>query len=80
VSTEGEVTEGRFTFLSRSADSPPALSRQEAAERYGLPIFVGFAVEAADAGTTRFRIVSTEYTDHLLPVLLGDLRTPGDEA
>jgi hypothetical protein len=55
-----QVTEGRHTFIARSADPPPVMSRQEAAKRYGLPTFVGFAVEGADAGATQFTLVSTE--------------------
>jgi hypothetical protein len=35
------VTEGRFTFETRSVDSPPTMTREEALERFGLPAFVG---------------------------------------
>ena len=35
------VTEGRFTFETRSFDSPPAMTREEALEKFGLPAFAG---------------------------------------
>jgi hypothetical protein len=72
-----EVTEGRFTYLTRGADPMPPMSRQEAADRFDLPTFVGFAVEAVDDRTTGFSIVSTAYPDRLTRVLLGELFTPG---
>jgi hypothetical protein len=71
-----EVTEGRFTYMARSADPPPVMSREEAADRYGLSTFVGFTVEHVDDATAQHTIVSTEYPDYLLPALLGDLTAP----
>lgn len=35
------VTEGRFTYETKSIISPPPLSREWAYERFGLPTFVG---------------------------------------
>jgi hypothetical protein len=43
------VTEGRFTLETRGAAHPPPLSRERAAELYGLPTFTGVYIGPGDA-------------------------------
>lgn len=55
------VTEGRFTFETKAMGGTPAMSRAEAAERFGLPVFVGHAYRPGDAPTSTYvSSVSTE--------------------
>lgn len=42
------VTEGRFTFETKSLGARTAMTRQEAAERFGLPAFVAYPLAGAD--------------------------------
>lgn len=66
------VTEGRFTFETRATDKPPAMSRQEAAARYDLPIFVGHAYQPGDSpGSTSVTLLSVEYPEYVLDAILG---------
>jgi hypothetical protein len=66
------VTEGRFTFETRSADAAPAISRKQAADRFGLPQFVGHAYLRGDEPTaTRITLLSTEYPDYVAEALFG---------
>jgi hypothetical protein len=75
-----EVTEGRFTYMARSADPPPPMSREEAAERYGLPTFVGMTVEYVDPHSTQHTIVSTEVPEYLPHALLAATPALGEGA
>lgn len=64
------VTEGRFTFQTRSADAAPSLSRELAAE-LGLPPLVGYAYSPGDVpGSVRSTIISREYPEYLAEELL----------
>jgi hypothetical protein len=68
------VTEGRFTFQMRSADptTPPAISRDEAAERFGIPTFVGHHYGPGDQpDSTQVTLVSPEDPDYISELLLG---------
>jgi hypothetical protein len=65
------VTEGRFTYETRSVDQPPPPSRTEAAERLGLPTFVGHCLARGDKpGTTRVALMSTEFPEYVAEHLL----------
>ena len=64
------VTEGRYTVMTRSADQTPAPSREEAAALYGLPTFVGFAMESGEGDAVSSTILSSEYIEYLDAVLL----------
>jgi hypothetical protein len=66
------VTEGRFTYETKSVDPPKPPSRAEAAERFGLPTFVGHCFSGGDTpGTTQVTLMSTEYPDYVAEHLLG---------
>jgi hypothetical protein len=67
-----EVTEGRYSIKTASADTEPAMSREEAAREYGLPTFVGFRVREISETSIGYSIVSTDHVDYLVPVLLGE--------
>jgi hypothetical protein len=68
------VTEGRFLYETRDSLAPPPVSRDEAAERYGLPVFVGHYYGPGDeAGATRVWLLSSgidEYPRHVAELLL----------
>ena len=69
------VTEGRFLFEARNALPSPQMSREEAAERFGLPVFVGHYYGPGDKpGTTQRWLMSPdndEYPRHVADLLLG---------
>jgi len=66
------VTEGRFTFETKSIDEPPALSREQARAQYGLPDFVGHTYEAGDdPDVTVMTLLSTENPEVVAEALLG---------
>jgi hypothetical protein len=66
------VTEGRFTFETKAVDKPPAMSREEAATRFGLPSLVAHAYQAGDApASTSVTLLSVEYPEYVLGALLG---------
>jgi hypothetical protein len=66
------VTEGRFTFETRSMDEARALSRKQAADRYGLPTFVGHAYARGEKPTsTSVTLLSTEYPNYVAEALFG---------
>ncbi|WP_353081108.1 restriction endonuclease [Tessaracoccus lapidicaptus] len=59
------VTEGRFTYETKSAGRSSVLSRAEAAA-YGLPIFVGHGYSRGDSpGSVRVTVMSPEYPEYL---------------
>jgi hypothetical protein len=65
------VTEGRFTFETRAAAKPPAPTREEAQERFGLPIFVGHVYSNGDGpGSVAVTLMSPEYPEYLAEHLL----------
>lgn len=66
------VTEGRFTYVTRSASQVPALTREQAAEYYDLPTFVGHGYSRGDSsgsiGVTLMSVEDPGYlAKHLLP-------------
>jgi len=66
------VTEGRFTYETRAAAKPPTPTREEAQERFGVPVFVGHAYSNGDApGSVGVTLMSPEFpedlAEHLLP-------------
>lgn len=66
-----EVTEGRFTFHTRSATEMAPMTREEAADR-GLPTFVGHCYRPADTpGSTLVTVISTEHPEYICELLLG---------
>jgi hypothetical protein len=66
------VTEGRYTFETRSVGHSPEMSRRQATDYYGLPAFVGHAYQSGDTPTsTVVTLLSTEYPDHVAGALLG---------
>jgi hypothetical protein len=66
------VTEGRFTFHTRSAVSVPALTRAEARERYGLPVLAGHLYQPGDGpGITQVRALAGLAPEDLAELLLG---------
>lgn len=67
-----EVTEGRFTYHTRSATDTAPMTREEAADRFGLPTFVGHCYGPADTpGSTLITVISTEHPDYICQLLLG---------
>ena len=64
------VSEGRFTFETRAAEPRPAMSRQEAQERYGIPTFVGVGIgPGGDTGGTMFTTFDTDDGSRIQEVL-----------
>lgn len=69
------VTEGRFTFETRDTLGSPSMSRAEAAERFGLPTFVGHTYSAGDGpDSTRVTLVSPTTHPEQVAELLLDIR------
>ena len=65
------VTEGRFVFETRAATQTPAMSREEAAETYGLPTFVGVhAGPGEQPNSTMITIVRADDPERIQQVLL----------
>lgn len=66
------VTEGRFTFETKSVGDAPAMSRQEATGRYALPEFVGHVYGAGESPrSTSVTLLSTEYPHYVAEALFG---------
>lgn len=72
------LTEGRFTYEVRTRTrAAPALSREEAAGRFGLPTFVGHCYGAGDSPrSTTCTLVSPEHPEYIENLLLG---VPNDD-
>ncbi|MFJ3819281.1 restriction endonuclease [Streptomyces sp. NPDC090056] len=52
------ITEGRYTFETKSADGHPALTREEAREYFGLPTFTAHLYTSGESpGVTRVQAV-----------------------
>lgn len=65
------VTEGRFTYETKAAVTPPALTREQAQKRFGIPVFVGHAYSNGDApGSIGVTLMSPEYPEYLAEHLL----------
>ena len=66
------VTEGRFLYETKAVAPAPALTRDQARERFGLPDFAAHGYGSADQpGSTRMTLLSTEYPDYVAEALLG---------
>jgi hypothetical protein len=66
------VTEGRFIFEARSANPPPALSREEAFESLGLPTFVGHSYSGGNgASWTNVTTLGTDRSEDVAEQILG---------
>jgi hypothetical protein len=66
------VTEGRFTFETKSIMDESPMSREQASDRYGLPTFVGHAYRPADNATaTSVTLLSTEHPAYVAEALFG---------
>lgn len=67
------LTEGRFTFETKSREHrPAAMTREEAAERYGLPTYVGHSYTPGDKpGSTFITILSPEYPEYVAETIFG---------
>jgi hypothetical protein len=65
------ITEGRFTYATRSTDPSP-VTREQAADRFGTPDFVGHVYIPGEApGSSRTILLSPEYPDYVAELLLG---------
>lgn len=70
------VTEGRYTYSTRSATMPPPLSH-EAARALGLPDFTGYAYTAnPKTGATNVTVASPEHPGYLAKVLVSNTPKP----
>lgn len=66
------VTEGRFTFETKSVDAPPRLSREQAAGRFGLPTFVGHVYsQGSEPSSTSVAVLSTRHPQYIVERLFG---------
>ncbi len=65
------ITEGRFTFEARSSGSLPALSRPQASDVYGLPVFVAHCYRAAESGDGLQITVVSGQPQYAAELLLG---------
>lgn len=65
------VTEGRFTYETKAAAKHPALSREQARQRYGLPDFIGHVYSKGDKpGSVGVTVASPEFPEYLMEHLL----------
>lgn len=65
------VTEGRFTYETKAAAKPPAPTREQAQERFGIPIFVGHTYSNGDVpGSVGVTLMSPEHPEYLAKHLL----------
>ncbi len=66
------VTEGRFTYETRSLDAPPALDRQTAIDRFGLPAFVAHAFSPGSSPrSTLVTLLTDTHPEYVAKELLG---------
>jgi hypothetical protein len=65
------ITEGRFTYETRSATPTPILSRDEAWQQWRIPIFVGIHISRGDsAGSTMFSVIQPDDPQRVAGALL----------
>jgi hypothetical protein len=65
------VTEGRFTFVQRSASPRPAPLSREVALEMGVPVFVGYCyANGSEPNSTSVTVVS-DYPEYAARLLLG---------
>lgn len=65
------VTEGRFTYETKAASKTPAPTREQARERFGIPVFVGHGYSNGDdPGSVGVTVMSPEYPEYLVKHLL----------
>ena len=68
------VTEGRFTYETKSLEKPPPPSREEAQRFFGLPTFVGHCYKPADTpGSTNITLISPEYPEYVTELFVSGL-------
>ncbi|MGL5826430.1 MAG: restriction endonuclease [Nocardioides sp.] len=67
------VTEGRFTFETKSAYKTTELTREQALEYYDLPTFVGHAYSAAGDDAVGVTLMSPEHADYIVEKLFPQL-------
>jgi hypothetical protein len=66
------VSEGRFTFETRSAAPKPVMSREEAREKYGLPTFVAVCFGPGDKpGWTSITTVDPDDSERIQEAIFG---------
>lgn len=66
-----KVTEGRYTYETKSTVGPPPPTREQARNLWGLPAFVAHAYTSGDEpGTTSVTLISTQHPDYIAKILL----------
>jgi hypothetical protein len=66
------VTEGRFMFETRAAESSQPMSRAEAFEQFGVPTYVGHCYEPGSApGSISTTLLSPQYPHNIVKMLTG---------
>ena len=66
-----KVTEGRFTYETKSQVGQPPPTREQAKHRWGLPAFVAHAYAFGDEpGITSVSLMSSQHPDHAAAILL----------
>jgi Restriction endonuclease len=69
-----KVTEGRFILETRAVEKPPPLTREQAAELYGLPTFVAHAYGPGEQpGWTSVTLLDTDRPSSVAEALFGVL-------
>lgn len=65
------VTEGRFLIETRAVEPRPALSREQASQRFGISTFVAIRFDSmAKLDSVRVALISTKDPQHLHEVLV----------
>jgi hypothetical protein len=65
------ITEGRFTYETRSATPTPVISREDAWRHFRIPVFVGVHIGAGDSvGPTRFSVIEPGDPERVAEALL----------
>lgn len=64
---------------TRALQPTPALTREQAAKRFGLPTFVGHCYASGESpGSTTCTLISTEHPEYIETLLLGSEVPPKD--
>lgn len=67
------VTEGRFLYETKAITPSPAMSREEARERFGFPDFAAHGYgPGEEPGWTHVTLLSTEHPEHVAEFFLGN--------
>ncbi len=71
------ITEGRFTYETRSAIPTPVISRKEAWDKLQIPLFVGVHIGAGEsAGSTRLSVIEQGDPERVAEALLAQPEMP----